>query len=504
MSRLKSAKTNFHGRNITMMTYWGISTSSLVTGLLAGCVFAGSAGAAEEAGWIALFNGQNLEGWQAAENPGSFQVVDGAILCNGPRAHLFYAGEVQNAQFENFEFQAGVMTRPGANSGIYFHTRFQERDFPAQGYEVQINNTATGEGGYVEYKRTGSLYAVRNVYIPLMPDNEWFTVHITVAGKRVMIRLNDMPVVDYIEPENPPREGEYAGRLLSRGTFALQCHDPGSQVYFKNIRVKPLPPGTPKDAPAAPAVDDTYRRVARLHAANFPLLDLHVHLKGGLSLEQALAISMRDGINHGVAVNCGIGFPIHDDEGVNEFIGSMQGQPVYLGLQGEGREWAGLISPETRAKFDYVFTDAMTFTDGRGKRVRLWIPEEVQIDDKQKFMDMYVDRILYVLNNEPIDIYVNPTFLPDAIAAEYDSLWTPERMQAVIGAAVNNHVAIEINARYRLPSPAFIKLAKQAGVKFTFGTNNGGAADLGRLEYCLDMIRECGLTEKDMFLPKKK
>ncbi|MFB3786166.1 MAG: family 16 glycoside hydrolase [bacterium] len=485
-----------------MMTYWGISTSSLVTVLLAGCVFAGSAGAAED-GWIALFNSQNLDGWQAAENPGSFQVVDGAILCNGPRAHLFYAGEVQNAQFENFEFQADVMTRPGANSGIYFHTRFQDRDFPAQGYEVQINNTATGEGGYVEFKRTGSLYAVRNVYKSLIPDNEWFTLRITVAGKWVRIHLNGMLVVDYVEPDNPPREGEYAGRRLSRGTFALQCHDPGSKVFFKNIRVKPLPEGSPGDAPQPPAVDETYRRIAQLHAANFPLVDFHVHLKGGLTLEQALALSRRDGINYGVVINCGVGFSVNNDEGVTQFLDSMKGQPVYAGLQGEGREWVNLVSPETRKKFDYVFTDAMTFTDGRGKRVRLWIPEEVHIDDKQQFMDMYVDRIQYVLNNEPIDIYVNPTFLPDVIAAEYDSLWTPERMQAVIGAAAQNHVAIEINNRYRLPSPAFIKLAKKAGVKFTFGTNNGDA-NLGRLEYCLDMIRECGLTETDMFLPKKK
>jgi len=273
-----------------MMTHRLITTAALLAASLIVFTFAGSARAAEEAGWIPLFNGQNLDGWKAAENPDSFKVVDGAIFCDGPRAHLFYAGDVQIAQFENFEFQAEVMTRPGANSGIYFHTQFQDRDFPAKGYEVQINNTATGDEGYVEFKRTGSLYAVRNVYQSLMPDNEWFTVHITVAGKWVRIHLNGMLVVDYVEPENPPREGEYAGRLLSRGTFALQCHDPGSKVFFKNIRVKPLPEGTPGDAPAAPVADETYRRIARLHAANFPLVDFHVHLKGGLTLEQALAL----------------------------------------------------------------------------------------------------------------------------------------------------------------------------------------------------------------------
>lgn len=115
-------------------------------------------------------------------------------------------------------------------------------------------------------------------------------------------------------------------------------------------------------------------------------------------------------------------------------------------------------------------------------------------------MDMYVDKIVSVLN-EPIDIYVNPTFLPAVIADQYDQLWTPQRMDKVIKEAVKNNVAIEINARYKIPSKAFIQRAKEAGVKFAFGTNNGGR-DLGHLEYCRRMARECNLTEKDMFAPK--
>ena len=459
--------------------------------------------ASEMDGWVSLFNGKNLDGWKASEHPNSFKVENGAILCDGPRAHLFYTGEVAKARFKNFELQAEVLTKPGANSGIYFHTQYQEKDFPAKGYEVQIDNSYVGEGNYREYKMTGSLYAVRNIYKPLMRDDEWFTVHIAVIGKRVTIRLNDMLVVDYVEPDNPPREGEWSGRLLSEGTFALQCHDPGSKVYFKNIRVKPLPDSVSDESTEKPNMDERYRRIARLHASNFPLVDFHVHLKGGLTLEQALAMSRKNGINYGIAINCGLGFPVNSDEGVNQFIDSMKGQPVFLGLQGEGREWVTLVSKTAREKFDYVFTDAMTFTDDRGKRVRLWINDEVQIDDKQIFMDLYVDKILSVLNNEPIDIYVNPTFLPERIAKEYDSLWTPERMRKVIDAAVKNHIAIEINTRYRIPSPAFIRLAKKAGVKFSFGTNNGDA-NLGALEYCLDMIQECKLTGNDMFLPKKK
>jgi acetyl esterase/lipase len=241
-------------------------------------------------------------------------------------------------------------------------------------------------------------------------------------------------------------------------------------------------------------------QIAGLQTEGFPLIDFHVHLKGGLTLDDVLAHSRRTGIKCGIAPNCGLGFPITTDAGIYQFLESTKGQPVYVGMQAEGREWVKLFSPEAVEKFDYIFTDAMTFTDDKGKRVRLWIKEEVQIDDKQAFMEMYVDRILSVLN-EPIDIYANPTFLPECIATEYDALWTKERMQKVIDAAVKNQVAIEINARYRLPSPAFIKLAEKSGVKFAFGTNNSGPGDLGTLDYCLEMIDECGLTAKDMFVP---
>lgn len=258
-----------------------------------------------------------------------------------------------------------------------------------------------------------------------------------------------------------------------------------------------------KAAASATEVDDIAREILALKRRNFPLVDFHVHLKGGLTLDEALANSRATGIKYGIAPNCGIGFPITDDAGIDAFLESMKGRPCFVGMQAEGREWVTMFSPEAIAKFDYVFSDAMTFTDDKGRRTRLWMPDEVWVDDKQAFMEMYVDRILGVINDEPIDIYVNPTFLPACIADEYDALWTKARMQKVIDAAVKNNVAIEINARYRLPSPAFIKRAKRAGAKFALGTNNGGK-ELGRLEYGLEMIRKNGLEAKDMFMPKAR
>ncbi len=456
-----------------------------------------------ESGWIPLFDGHSLDGWKASENTNSWRVADGAIAADGGRSHLFYAGPTRNGDFKNFEFKADVLARPGCNSGIYFHSTFQQSGFPAKGFEVQVNNTYAGERGYREHKKTGSLYGVRDIYKTFVRDNEWFQLYITVRGNRAQVRLNDLLLVDYVE-RNPPLTAPHGeGRVIDHGTFALQCHNKGSQVLFKNIMVRPLPDDLPASLADSPA-DDIDREILRMNAENYPVVDYHIHLKGGLTIDEALRESRRTGIQYGVAVNCGLKFPVASDGGVLDFLQMMKGQPCFVAMQGEGREWVNLVSKETIAKFDYVFTDAMTFTDDDGRRVRLWIEEEMPtITDKQRFMDMLVNRITGILNHEPIDIHANPTFLPAQIAAEYDELWTAERMGRVIDAAAKNGIAIEINNRYRIPSPRFIQAAKKGGAKFSFGTNND-TKKLGRMEYGIQMVKECGLVWSDFFVPKRE
>jgi hypothetical protein len=239
-------------------------------------------------------------------------------------------------------------------------------------------------------------------------------------------------------------------------------------------------------------------RIDSLKELGYPMEDLHVHLKGGLSIEDAVENSKFTGIKYGIAANCGLGFPITEDSSLMEYYHSLDGYPVYRALQAEGREWITLFSIDSVRKFDYAFTDAMTFTDNKGRRTRLWMKDEVWVEDEQEFMDMLVDRIVGIMENEPVQIYVNSTFLPEVISDKYDELWTKERMDKVIHAAVENNKAIEINARYKIPSAAFIKRAKKAGAKFSMGTNNT-SPELGFLEYCMDMIDECGLEPVDFY-----
>jgi len=187
-------------------------------------------------GWLSLFDGKSLYGWQVGKSAATFRADSGYIIVHGNTAHLYYVGDVHGHDFKNFEFKADVMTFPHANSGIYFHTQYQEGGWPDHGYEVQVNNSHSDD------VRTGALYDVVDLKELYVKDFEWFTEYIKVQGKRVIVKINDTIVVDYTEPEHPVRDtASHPFRYISHGTFALQGHDPGSRVYFKNIFVKPLP-----------------------------------------------------------------------------------------------------------------------------------------------------------------------------------------------------------------------------------------------------------------------
>lgn len=183
-------------------------------------------------GWYSLFDGKTLDGWKCGGDAKSFYVEDGKLVAQAVKApaHLFYEGPVKNHDFKNFHLKADVMTLPGANSGIYFHTAYQESGWPKKGYELQVNVT------HSDPKKSGGLYGIKDCFAPPAKDNVWYTQEIIVQGKRIISKIDGKLIFDYTEPEDW-KGGE---RKISDGTFALQGHDPKSKVYFRNILVKPL------------------------------------------------------------------------------------------------------------------------------------------------------------------------------------------------------------------------------------------------------------------------
>lgn len=204
----------------------------LLTGLFltARLCFSASADGAGE--WESIFDG-TMKGWKVGENADSWAIEDGKLVCKGPKAHLFYVGD--DEPFINFEFECEVMTTPGSNSGIYFHTDYQPSDWPRWGYECQVNIS------HVDPIKSGSIYGIAQVSDPPAKDNEWYTTNIRVEGRHIVIKINDQVVVDYTEPENQPPHSDRYERRLGRGTFALQAHDPDSVVYFRGLKVRRLP-----------------------------------------------------------------------------------------------------------------------------------------------------------------------------------------------------------------------------------------------------------------------
>ncbi|MFZ9235624.1 MAG: 3-keto-disaccharide hydrolase [Algoriphagus sp.] len=189
---------------------------------------------AQDSQWIELFSGKDLSGWRISENPSSFSVEDGLLKVAGPRAHAFYAGKVGGADFKNFELMVEVKTLPKANSGIFIHTAYQERDWPEKGYEVQVNQT------HSDWRKSGSLYAVQDVSEVHVKDGEWYTYHVIVKGDQISVALNGKVVMEYDESADTKRTSTLGKKRFDRGTIALQAHDPESVIYFRSVKIKLL------------------------------------------------------------------------------------------------------------------------------------------------------------------------------------------------------------------------------------------------------------------------
>jgi hypothetical protein len=197
---------------------WRFKMRKASLSLMMGALLAAPAAPAES-GWRRIFDGKTLNGWKASERPENWKVEDGAIVGRGDRSHLFYMDE----QCENCEFKAMVKLNRGGNSGMYFRAEFME-GWP-KGYEAQVNNS------HKDPKRTGSLYNLVDVTEQLVPDDTWWEQHIIAEGNHIIIKVNGKTVVDYVDEK----------KTYTKGYLALQQHDPGSVVMYKDLMLKKLP-----------------------------------------------------------------------------------------------------------------------------------------------------------------------------------------------------------------------------------------------------------------------
>lgn len=421
-------------------------------------------------------------------------VSEVSVSDNGAAAKLFGGRD-----FVNFSLTGEAKLEDGSCAAIAFHSTGEN----GSGYEILFHN-----GPIDGTRKTGSLASVRNLYRSLAEDGEWFPFEIAVRGRNISVSIKGTDVVCYTEPENMFRTEDHALQHLSRGHFEVKGY--GGASSFRDLRVEKLGADAVNPCDTLPPFDESEDRIIRLQQVDFPVIDWHVHAKGGLTMEMAHALSMNYGINYGVGPNAygpmkpgegGYGTMYTGDDDLGEYFDSVKDQPFMRGVQGEGRKWSYSFSDSLLSKFDYLYTDAMTVIDHKGRLTRTYRPEEVFMDiPEEQYMEMLVDQMVKILSSEPADIFANAFFIPQVLSDRYDHFWTDERIDRVLNVMKENGIALEISARYGIPSEYIIRRAKSMGIKFTFGTNNMGIG-FGRLEYCTQVIGTCGITREDMWYP---
>ncbi|MCX7047533.1 MAG: hypothetical protein NTX50_18870 [Candidatus Sumerlaeota bacterium] len=282
---------------------------------------------------------------------------------------------------------------------------------------------------------------------------------------------------------------------ISRRNFFTKAVKAAGSASFASVMLKGV---------KAKAAEISSTIAAAAQSSDVPMVCYHAHLDN-LGLDKALEIAQQKGVKLGIVEHAGTKenkYPIvlSSDEDLKRYIAMLEGKPVFKGIQAEYLDWMTCFSKDVVAQLDFVLTDAMTFQEKDGSRAHLWKKEEVKISDAQDFMERYTDYNVRVMATEPIDILASPTYLPEAIVKDFDTLWTPERMKKIIDAALKHNVALEISSGTKLPRLPFLKLAKQAGAKFSFGSNIRGA-NIANIDYCLEMAKELGLKKEDIFTP---
>jgi hypothetical protein len=243
-----------------------------------------------------------------------------------------------------------------------------------------------------------------------------------------------------------------------------------------------------------PQTDAFHQALAAAQARGLTLTDYHIHIRGGMTPEKAAQRQEASGIRSAILENLGREWPISNNVALAAFIdvssqARADGQRLPVGVQVNDRDWFKQADPALLKRLDFVLADTMIMgVTAEGKPRRLWLPG-ITIDDPEAWMKEYLAHNLRILD-EPVSILANPTYLPPCISNCYDQLWTEPRMRLVIAKAVDKGVELEIQAGSAYPKPAFLKLAKSMGAKFSFGSNNfdDKTKDLSRWFEAIDLL----------------
>lgn len=184
-----------------------------------------------ETGFQPLFNGKDLDGWEV-DTPGIWSVRDGMIVAktSGLNHNDFLR---TRKHYTDFELRLSFRLLNGSgNSGIQFRSKPVPGSHEVAGYQADVGQQYWG-CLYDESRRGKILVQTPAEILAGLQHDGWNQYTVTAQGDRIILELNGIRTVDYVEKEPG---------IDRSGIIALQVHGgPPMEVHFKDIRIRELP-----------------------------------------------------------------------------------------------------------------------------------------------------------------------------------------------------------------------------------------------------------------------
>ncbi len=251
------------------------------------------------------------------------------------------------------------------------------------------------------------------------------------------------------------------------------------------------------------------------HTVALGTQDLHVHTTmsdGDVPLEDVVRIAAEKGVRVGIADHVSrrnAELFVSTAARLDRYLDAVSASDVFRSAElCWGDEFSSSLPREAIARLDYLIGSNHGFRLPDGQPISPWtrsLPSPWS-SSPQEVMEITVEQLRALVSTMPIAIVAHPTLLPPALLSlepDVHAWWTEEREARFIEAIVANGVAIEISNRYRLPHDRFLIRAREAGARFSLGSDGHQREQIARLDWAVETARRVGIGEADLFVPRR-